>query len=357
MSLEAIKFDPQNNTLEIIDQLKLPLETTYISIQDAQDGFHAIKKMNVRGAPAIAIVGALATSIDIHKFYLEHPEVSLADLKKYALEKLKFIVTARPTAVNLSGACEKLQEEVSKAESPKELVYDLLSSAGDMLDADIQDNKAIGSFGAYWALQTFEGQPISVVTICNTGSLATAGYGTALGIIRSLHKEQLLRQVYALETRPYNQGARLTAYELVHDNLPATLITDSMAASLMGRFPDVKLAVVGADRVALNGDTANKIGTYQLAVLAKQHDVKFVVAAPTTSIDFETASGDDIVIEERPADELTSISGVRIAAPGINVWNPAFDVTPFELIDAIVTEKGVVEKTDGVFDLTVLANS
>lgn len=198
-------------------------------------------------------------------------------------------------------------------------------------------------------------------------SLATAGYGTALGVIRSLHEARLLEHAFCSETRPYNQGSRLTAYELVHDQIPATLITDSMAAALLLKEGE-KLAavVVGADRVAANGDTANKIGTYSLAVLARFHGVKFLVAAPRTTIDLHTASGKEIVIEQRPADEVTRIRGptidaqgtVHVAGPatistaanGIAVWNPSFDVTPADLIDGVITEVGVVEKVDGVFD-------
>jgi len=203
-------------------------------------------------------------------------------------------------------------------------------------------------------------------------SLATAGYGTALGVIRSLHANGSLKRAFCTETRPYNQGSRLTAFELVHDNIPATLITDSMASALLRlKGPSERIAaiVVGADRVAGNGDTANKIGTYQLAITAKHHGVKFLVAAPRTTIDLETKSGADIEIEERPGKEMTMIKGPRfdgvdldlsqpetvsIAAKGIDVWNPAFDVTPAELIDGIITEIGVVEKgADGKFDLTI----
>jgi len=211
--------------------------------------------------------------------------------------------------------------------------------------------------------------PLSLMT---RSSLATAGYGTALGVIRSLHANGSLKRAFCTETRPYNQGSRLTAFELVHDNIPATLITDSMASALLRlKGPSERIAaiVVGADRVAGNGDTANKIGTYQLAITAKHHGVKFLVAAPRTTIDLETKSGADIEIEERPGKEMTMIKGPRfdgvdldlsqpetvsIAAKGIDVWNPAFDVTPAELIDGIITEIGVVEKgADGKFDLTI----
>lgn len=352
MSLEAIKFDTAANELTILDQLRLPQESVYVAVRNAEEGHDAIKRMVVRGAPAIAIVGALAVALDVLAF--AETVDSAEEVKKYAGEKLEYIVTSRPTAVNLSRATADLAQllAASKAKLAGEVAQELLGSAVQMLADDVADNKAIGKHGAEWIVRQ-AGGPVAAVTICNTGSLATAGYGTALGIVRSLHSGANLKHVYALETRPYNQGARLTAYELVHDKLPATLITDSMAASLMSRFPDVKVAVVGADRVAANGDTANKIGTYQLAVLARHHGVKFVVAAPTTSIDFNMKSGSEIIIEERPANELTSVQGVAVAAPGIGVWNPAFDVTPANLIDAIVTEKGVVDNQNG-FDLTIL---
>lgn len=214
---------------------------------------------------------------------------------------------------------------------------------------------------------------MSLLTHCNTGALATAGHGTALGIIRSVHAAGQLKHAFCTETRPYNQGSRLTAFELSYENIPSTLITDSMAAALFQRRKaamNIVAVVVGADRVVRNGDTANKIGTYQLAILARHHGLKFIVAAPTTSIDMATAHGDQIVVEERRAEELTQISGAVVEADGtvsaktarvatadqrIGVWNPAFDVTPHELIDAIVTERGVVEKgTDGEFDFGVV---
>ncbi|KAK3616631.1 S-methyl-5-thioribose-1-phosphate isomerase, partial [Elasticomyces elasticus] len=236
---------------------------------------------------------------------------------------------------------------------------------------DVSDNEAIGKYGAEWIEKVAPGKEVSVLTHCNTGSLATAGYGTALGVIRSLHANGSLKRAFCTETRPYNQGSRLTAFELVHDRIPATLITDSMASALLqlkGSSERITAIVVGADRVAANGDTANKIGTYQLAIAAKYHGVKFLVAAPRTTIDLETKSGADITIEERPGHEMTVMKGPRyeagrvdldyvetvsIAAEGIDVWNPAFDVTPAELIDGIITELGVVEKgQNGKFDLT-----
>jgi len=298
-------------------------------------------------------------------------------------------MTSRPTAVNLGDADRKLSkvvDDAAKASTVTEtsIMLAYIHAAEQMLIHDVSDNKAIGDHGAKWiakhtavgpkrlADKTYE---LKVLTHCNTGSLATAGYGTALGVIRSLRAADMLTQAYCSETRPYNQGSRLTAYELVHDSIPATLITDSMAAALLAREGESLAAiVVGADRVAANGDTANKIGTYSLAVLAKHHGVKFLVAAPRTTIDLHTASGKEIVIEERAPEEVTRIRGpvvtsqgeilvddahepvtVSTAAIGIDVWNPAFDVTPAALIDGVITELGVVEKNaEGVFDFTSL---
>lgn len=331
MSLQAIKFE--DNKLYILDQLKLPHESVYIEIRNTEDAHAAIRSMQVRGAPAIAIVGMLGVAVDLLN-------AETANGKEYALGKLEYVVTARPTAVNLGNAVREMKNLVAQS-TDAQVREDFLVAAEAMLAADIEDNMAIGEEGVKWITDQKLG-PCAALTICNTGSLATAGYGTALGIIRSLHNHNLLSRVYALETRPYNQGARLTAYELVHDRIPATLITDSMAAALMKLSQgEIKVAIVGADRVAANGDVANKVGTYQLAVLARFHGVKFIVAAPTTSIDLNTASGDAIKIEQRPGVELTHVNGQQIAASGIDVWNPSFDVTPYSLIDAIITENGV----------------
>lgn len=246
-----------------------------------------------------------------------------------------------------------------------------------MLAQDLNNNMAIGSHGAAWLQRQYDASPadgrrLSVLTHCNTGSLATSGHGTALGIIRTLRDWGLLEHAYCTETRPYNQGSRLTSFELVFEGIPATLVTDSMAGALFALHRErarIGAVIVGADRVVRNGDTANKIGTYSLAVLARHHGVKFVVAAPTTSIDLETETGAGIKIEERKAEELTQITGAVVNADGtvdtsrtarvaiadqrVGVWNPAFDVTPHELIDVIVTEKGAVVKgADGKFNFS-----
>lgn len=349
MILQSLKLDRENCVLEVLNQLELPSKIIYYPVRNTEDGYHVIQRMIVRGAPAIAIVGAISVALDVRE-YAEKAETK-EDLVNFVLEKFQKIVKSRPTAVNLSKAADDLSKLVLKAncESPVKMAELLLQAATDMLAEDLSINERIGSHGSEW-IKNCVAAKTSVVTICNTGSLATAGYGTALGIIRSLSEKNFLESVYALETRPYNQGARLTAFELVHDNLPGTLITDSMAAFLFSQNKNVKVAIVGADRVARNGDTANKIGTYQLAVLARYHGVKFIVAAPTNSIDLTIPDGTHIPIEERPPHELTTINGVPIAAEGINVWNPAFDVTPAALIDAIVTENGVYTNK-GAFDL------
>ncbi|RPA92177.1 putative translation initiation factor [Choiromyces venosus 120613-1] len=360
MSLQAILYTPSTTrpTLQILDQLKLPHESVYVPIHTCEDAYDAIKRMVVRGAPAIAIVAALALAVELSSAssYGETAEAA----RKYVHERLDYLMQSRPTAVNLADAAGKLKVVVdaeAEDESAEMVVGRYVRAAEKMLGDDVKDNENIGRFGAEWILgnaKVGEEGRVAVLTHCNTGSLATAGYGTALGIIRSLHSGSNLTHAYCTETRPYNQGSRLTAYELVHDKIPATLITDSMASSLMN-LKSVAAVIVGADRVAANGDTANKIGTYQLAIVAKYHGVKFVVAAPTASIDMKTASGKDIVIEHRSGKEVTHVETVVTAARGINVYNPSFDVTPKDLIDAIVTEKGVVVKNaGGDFDLSRL---
>ncbi len=297
----------------------------------------------MRGAPAIAIVGCLSLAVELSKLTNVQSKQELHQLVK---DKLDYLVTSRPTAVNMqlaAEACAKLSSELSGNDSVDAAAARdaILKHLEAMLENDIADNLAIGNYGAKDMVQKTGKSKLRVMTHCNTGSLATAGYGTALGVIRSLHKANQLDHVYCTETRPYNQGSRLTAFELVYEKMPATLICDNMAAAAMKQFK-IDAIIVGADRVAANGDTANKIGTYQLAVLAKSHNVLFYVAAPFSSIDFEIPSGDSIPIEERPHSEMTHTGSTRTAAAGINCWNPGFDVTPSELITGgIVTEKGV----------------
>ncbi|XP_067829176.1 methylthioribose-1-phosphate isomerase [Heptranchias perlo] len=340
MSLEAVKY--RRGSLQILNQLLLPQRSRYEEIGSVQGGWEAIREMKVRGAPAIAIVGCLSLAVELHRCEKRDKD----ELATFAVESLDYLVTSRPTAVNMARAAGELSDFIltevkqpdSSAESFKE---NLLSRLEAMLEKDIRDNKSIGNHGAKHILSKAKTDKVTILTHCNAGSLATAGYGTALGVIRSLWLTGRLEHVYCTETRPYNQGARLTAYELVYEKIPATLITDSMVSMAM-KEKGISAVVVGADRIVANGDTANKIGTYQLAIAAHHHGIPFYVAAPSTSCDLTLEGGEQIVIEERPGEELTDINGVRIAAPGIGVWNPAFDVTPHSLITAgIVTEFGV----------------
>lgn len=354
-ALQAICYN--RGSLQLLDQRKLPLETVYLEIRNASDGWLAIKEMVVRGAPAIAIAAALSLAVESSnlKAFQGTPE----DAASFLAQKLEYLVSSRPTAVNLSDAATKLKEIIAKAASTcseADTVFQAYIEAAEiMLEDDVASNKAIGSYGAScFKSQLKDAKKISILTHCNTGSLATAGYGTALGVIRAVHAQGILERAYCTETRPFNQGSRLTAFELVHDNIPATLIADSAAAALM-KAGNVQGVIVGADRVAANGDTANKIGTYSLAVSAKHHGIPFYVAAPLTSVDLSLPSGEYIVIEERSPKELLNSRGglgEQVAASGISVWNPAFDVTPANLISGIITEKGVITKSgDEAFDI------
>ncbi|KAI9893635.1 MAG: S-methyl-5-thioribose-1-phosphate isomerase [Vezdaea aestivalis] len=382
MALGGIRYTRRPKpSLNIINQLALPSRTEWLTIVDINAACHAIKTMQVRGAPAIAIVAVLSLVVQMSnpdcKVYklgsgkVKHANItsSFSPQYEYIISALNKLVDSRPTAVNMADARARFIE-ASKEKGGEDLVNFYFDWAEKFFDDDIKANREIGRLGAEWALKNAwngRGQ-CAILTHCNTGSLATAGYGTALGIIRSLHEAKRLSRVFVGETRPYNQGARLTVYELVHDSIPVTLITDSMAAAALARTDDeneIAAIVVGADRLARNGDTANKIGTYGLAVLAKFHKAKFIVAAPTTTVDLGTETGKEIVIEERAAHELTTVAGavvgsdnierIQIAADGCDVWNPAFDVTPAALIDAIVTDKGVLERDDdGQYDCTKL---
>ena len=386
MVLEALQYD--GGSFKVLDQLQLPYLVNYDEIRTCKDGFDAIKQMRVRGAPLIAMVAALSLAVELEGIKTAKEDkrkaaqsnhnvygfASVHQAQSYITEKLDYLLTSRPTAVNLQDCAQKLKNKLQAAAlepdiNPDRLVELYKTTAGQFLEADLDDNQKIGEFGAQWIIDKSPlNEPLNVLTHCNTGSLATSGYGTALGVIRSLHSKGRIGKVYCTETRPYNQGSRLTAFELVHDQIDACLITDSMAAALM-KQRKISAVVVGADRVVSNGDTANKIGTYSLAISAHHHKVPFLVAAPQTTIDTATKSGTDIKIEERAAYEMTSVSGplyergavksdaphvrVSVAAEGIEVWNPAFDVTPANLINGIVTEVGVIEPDQaGDYDMT-----
>ncbi|KAK1657962.1 S-methyl-5-thioribose-1-phosphate isomerase [Colletotrichum godetiae] len=369
--LQAVKYT--RGRLEVLDQLRLPHEFHYDEVSTSEEAFDCIKSMRVRGAPAIAIVAALAHAVELHNGSCTAS--SSQETVTYIDSRLDYLKESRPTAVDLTNAINQLKARIRSAplDDSKTVIAAYIEEAEKILQKDLQTNLSIGDHGAQWLREVAGASPdskVSVLTHCNTGSLATSGHGTALGIIRTLWSNNLLKHAYCTETRPYNQGSRLTAFELVYENIPSTLITDSMAAALFNLQKDkmnIAAVIVGADRVVRNGDTANKIGTYQLAVLAKHHGVKFIVAAPTTSIDLETQTGAGIKIEERKGEELTQVSGAVVQVDGsvdvtqtarvatadqrVNVWNPAFDVTPHDLIDAVVTERGaVVKNSEGQFD-------
>ncbi|KAM6218196.1 methylthioribose-1-phosphate isomerase [Rhynchocyon petersi] len=343
MTLEAIRYS--RGSLQILNQLLLPQQTSYEVVSSVHQAWEAIHAMKVRGAPAIALVGCLSLAVELQA---GAGGPGLTELVAFVRDSLNFLVTARPTAVNMARAARDLAEaaarEAERETATEEGVRErVIRYTEDMLEKDLKDNRSIGDLGAHHLLEQAApgGGKVTVLTHCNTGTLATAGYGTALGVIRSLHSLGRLEHAFCTETRPYNQGARLTAFELVYEQIPATLITDSMAAAAMVH-KGVSAVVVGADRVVANGDTANKVGTYQLAIAARHHGIPFYVAAPTSSCDLRLETGEEIIIEERPGQELTDVNGVRIAAPGIGVWNPAFDVTPHDLITGgIITELGV----------------
>ena len=309
--------------LRLLDQRRLPLEESWLDCRSADEVAQAIRDLVVRGAPAIGIAAAWGVVLAAGRG---------GDLEA-TLAKLR---AARPTAVNLMWALDRMRARVAAGANSQALA----DEAQKIQDEDLAANRRMGELGAALI------EPGSaVLTHCNTGSLATAGFGTALGVIRAGVAQKRIARVYAGETRPWLQGARLTMWELGRDGIPATLIADSAAAHLM-RQHKLGWVIVGADRIAANGDTANKIGTYQLAISAKHHGAKFMVVAPSSTVDMDTPSGEAIEIELRDATELLSHAGTRTVVEGANAWNPVFDVTPANLIDAIVTERGVIEQPD-----------
>ena len=309
--------------LRLLDQRLLPQEERWIACRDAAEVTQAIKDLAVRGAPAIGIAAAWG--------------VVLAAQQGASLDAtLAMLRAARPTAVNLMWALDRMKARIAAGADAAALERE----AQAIQDEDLAANRHMGELGA-----ALIAPGSGVLTHCNTGSLATAGFGTALGVIRAGVAQERIARVYAGETRPWQQGARLTMYELVRDGIPAQLIADSAAAHLM-KSGAVQWVIVGADRIAANGDTANKIGTYQLAIAARHHGVKFMVVAPSSTVDMATPSGEAIEIELRDPAELLGIGGRRVVVEGAKAWNPVFDVTPASLIDAIVTERGVIERPD-----------
>lgn len=325
----------EDGAVKVIEQRKLPLVFEYRLCKDYREVADAIKDMSVRGAPAIGATAAYGMAVAAKQFMGYGKEEFLQRLKQASAE----LASTRPTAVNLFWALAEIDRviEKNKKMDPEGLFEIILDTAEKIAGDDIATNIKIGEYGS-----SLVPERAGILTHCNTGSLATVEFGTALGVIRTAHRQGKSIHVYADETRPRLQGARLTAWELVKEGIPATLISDTAAGMLM-RQGRIDLVLVGADRIALNGDTANKIGTYSIAVLAKENNIPFYVVAPTTTIDINIRNGDQIVIEERSPEEVTHIDGIRIAPEGIGVYNPAFDVTPSKYITAIITEKGIVK--------------
>nr|XP_021530495.1 methylthioribose-1-phosphate isomerase isoform X2 [Aotus nancymaae] len=315
MTLEAIRYS--RGSLQILDQLLLPQQSRYEAVGSVHQAWEAIRAMKVRGAPAIALVGCLSLAVELQT---GAGGPGLPALVAFVRDKLSFLVTARPTAVNMACAARDLADAAAR-EAQRE----------GATEEAVRERYGDLELCEHWEERGRQREL----------TLRGPRGGTVLGVIRSLHSLGRLEHAFCTETRPYNQGARLTAFELVYEQIPATLIADSMVAAAMAHR-GVSAVVVGADRVVANGDTANKVGTYQLAIVAKHHGIPFYVAAPSSSCDLRLETGKEIIIEERPSQELTDVNGVRIAAPGIGVWNPAFDVTPHNLITGgIITELGV----------------
>ncbi|KAJ7747338.1 hypothetical protein B0H16DRAFT_1555626 [Mycena metata] len=384
LGLTSIRTD--GDKIEIVNQLLLPHSTEFIEIKSIEDAHEAIKSMKIRGAPAIASLAALAFAAELERGvkasadFLASPEA----VKAYVKPILAYLYTARPTAVNLGAATRRLTATLDASlEAGKDasaICADLIAEAHKVADEDVGRNKKMSQWGGDWLVDVVKqnggsGSGLNVLTVCNTGSLATSGYGTALGLITYLHETGKLASAYYTQTTPYHQGSRLTALELQKLEIPSVIICDTMVGSLF-QHHDIHAVVVGADRIARNGDTANKIGTYNAAVIAARHKIPFIVVAPISTVDLAVADGSGIPIEHRPPIEACLVRGaihppppnggpgastqavVMITPPGLDlakgVYNPSFDVTPAELITAIVTEKGVATRRPGevVFDLS-----
>lgn len=325
-----------DNVSRMVDQTLFPYEFKYVDIKTGQEMFDAIKTMIVRGAPAIGIAGA--HGVVLYAQELAKENLSRDEFVKKLLEKADYLVTSRPTAVNLRWAVEKQKDIIKNSKSDvNELILELTQNGIKLENEDIAINKKIGHYGS-----EVVPKGATILTHCNAGALATVGYGTALGVVRSAYAKDNTIQVFADETRPRQQGARITTLELTMDGIPTTLITDGMCSYFMKKGM-IDMVVVGADRIAANGDSANKIGTYTVAISAKYHNVPFYIAAPLSTIDTSIKTGDEIIIEERNHEEVTHINGKRICAEGVNIINPGFDVTPNELITGIITEVGILK--------------
>lgn len=325
-----------NGVSRMIDQTVIPYEYKYVDVKTGDEMFTAIKDMIVRGAPAIGIAGA--HGVVLYAQELANENLSQEDFKAKLLEKSDYLVSSRPTAVNLRWAVEQQKEIIKNSNSDqKELIKVLTENAIKLELEDIEINKKMGDFGA-----EVVPKGATILTHCNAGALATVAYGTALGVVRSAFAKDPTIKVFADETRPRQQGARLTTFELAMDGIPVTLITDGMSGYFMNKGM-IDMVCVGADRIASNGDTANKIGTYNVAIVAKYHNVPFYIAAPLSTIDTSISTGKEIPIEERSHKEVTHINDKVICSDNVKVINPGFDVTPNELITGIITEVGILK--------------
>ncbi|KAH8093947.1 eukaryotic translation initiation factor 2B [Cristinia sonorae] len=370
--------------IEIINQLLLPHTTEWVAVDTIEEAFDAIKSMKIRGAPAIASLAALTVSSHLSKALKDDPApqfvLSPEALKSYIEPILNYLPTARPTAVNLGAAIRRLTKTLNNSISEKKdartITQDLIAEGVAIDGEDVARNKQMSKWGGEWLVEEVkkrggEGDRLNVMTVCNTGSLATSGYGTALGLITYLHETGRLETAFFTQSTPYHQGSRLTALELLTLKIPSVMLCDSMVGSLF-QHKGISGIAVGADRIARNGDTANKVGTYNAAVLAARHNIPFIVVAPISTVDLDIEDGSQIPIEHRPPLEARLVRGAlypfKVDAQGVKeqatvmvtpedlegVYNPSFDVTPADLITAIVTEKGVAVKTEGskVFDLS-----
>jgi methylthioribose-1-phosphate isomerase len=334
MKYETIAW--RDDRVVMLDQRRLPAEEEYVECERPEHVAEAIRNMTIRGAPAIGIAAAMGIALGAMRLRVK----STAQFKEEFERICRMMMETRPTAVNLSWAVKRMKDVLRRHEEEglDGLRRALKSEAMAIRQGDIEANRNIGLHG-----RRYIRNGSTILTHCNAGALGTAGYGTALGVIRAAHEERKNLEVYACETRPQFQGARLTAWELKKEGIPVTLITDSMSGYLMKKGL-IHLVIVGADRISANGDVANKIGTYSLAVLAKAHGIPFYVAAPLATVDLSLGNGDGIPIEERDTREVTHPLGREIAPEGVRVWNPAFDVTPHEYITAIITERGVAQE-------------
>jgi len=381
-ALTSIKLS--DDKIEIINQLLLPHTTEWLTIDTIEQAHDAIKTMKIRGAPAIASLAALSVSQHLSRALRADPQPgflsSPGSLRDHVSPILDYLFTARPTAVNLGAATRRLsrtlRSSLDAGKDARAIAEDLVEDGKQVAAEDVGRNKAMAKWGGDWLVEQVKdkggsGEGLNVLTVCNTGSLATSGYGTALGLITYLHESGKLGRAYYTQTAPYHQGSRLTALELKTLQIPSTMIVDTMVGSLF-QHHNIHAVAVGADRIAANGDTANKIGTYNAAVLAARHKIPFIVVAPITTVDLDLAHGSGIPIEHRPPLEACVVRGalypsllldgqgnkaqaaVMITPEGLDgIYNPSFDVTPAELITAIVTEKGVAVKgSDGRFNLS-----